>query len=59
MPLPRKRKGVPPASPPRPLAQSTEAERAEALEKLKSLFDSGVLTEEQYESERRRLVPRA
>ena len=41
MPLPRKRKGSPAASPPRPLAQSTEAERAEALEKLKSEADRG------------------
>ncbi|HEV7481642.1 MAG TPA: SHOCT domain-containing protein [Solirubrobacterales bacterium] len=59
MPLPRKRNGSPTAPAPRPLAQSTEAERAEALEKLKSLFDSGVLTEEQYESERRRLTRHA
>lgn len=56
MPLPRKQEGYPPPAPRRPLTQSTEAERAEALAKLKSLFDSGVLTEEQYESERRRLT---
>jgi hypothetical protein len=56
MPLPRKRRSSSAASRPRPLAQGTEAERAEALEKLRSLFDSGVLTEEQYESERRRLT---
>ena len=59
MPLPRKRRSSPVAPRRRPLAESTEAERAEALEKLKALFDSGVLTEEQYESERRRLTARA
>jgi len=59
MPLPRKRDGSPAVSRPRPLVHSSEAERAEALEKLKSLFESGILTEEQYESERRRLTRRA
>jgi hypothetical protein len=59
MPLPRKRRSSSAPPRPRPLAQGTEAERAEALEKLKSLFDSGVLTEEQYESERRRLTRHA
>lgn len=33
-----------------------ETERIEALTKLKSLLDSGVLTREQYESERLRLT---
>jgi Short C-terminal domain len=36
--------------------QSSETERIEALTKLKSLLDSGVLTQEQYESERQRLT---
>lgn len=33
-----------------------ETERIEALTKLKSLLDSGVLSREQYESERMRLT---
>lgn len=36
--------------------QSSETERIEALTKLKSLLDSGVLTQEQYDSERQRLT---
>ena len=32
----------------------SEAERIEALRKLESLLESGVLTQEQYESERQR-----
>jgi hypothetical protein len=40
-----------PASP-----ATSEANRIDALTKLKSLLDSGVLTQEQYESERRRLT---
>jgi hypothetical protein len=40
-----------------PVSQAaSEANRIDALTKLKALFDSGVLTEEQYESERRRLT---
>jgi hypothetical protein len=35
---------------------ASEANRIDALIKLKSLFDSGVLTREQYESERARLT---
>jgi hypothetical protein len=35
---------------------SAETERIDALAKLKGLFDTGVLTPEQYESERRRLT---
>lgn len=35
---------------------SAETERIDALTKLKGLLDSGVLTAEQYESERRRLT---
>jgi Short C-terminal domain len=34
------------------------ARRVEALTKLKSLLDSGVLTEEQYEAERQNLLQR-
>ena len=37
-------------------AQPSETERIEALTKLKALLDSGVLTQEQYESERQRLT---
>jgi hypothetical protein len=35
---------------------ASEENRIDALTKLKSLLDSGVLTEEQYESERKRLT---
>ena len=45
----------PPAAAP-PAGQSSETERIEALTKLKSLLDDGVLTQEQYESERQRLT---
>ena len=34
----------------------SEEELAEALAKLKALLDSGVLTEEQHEAERKRLL---
>jgi Short C-terminal domain len=43
---------------PAPAGRGSEAERAEALAKLKSLLDSGILTEEQYESERQRITRR-
>jgi hypothetical protein len=45
-------------SAPAPVAvpAAAESERIEALTKLKGLLDSGVLTPEQYESERRRLT---
>jgi hypothetical protein len=49
----------PQAQPPAPAAaagQSSETERIEALTKLKALLDSGVLTQEQFESERQRLT---
>ncbi len=36
----------------------SEDERAEALGKLKELLDSGVLTEEQYEAERQKILRR-
>ena len=45
----------PPAAPPAG-GQSSETDRIDALTKLKSLLDSGVLTQEQYESERQRLT---
>lgn len=45
-----------PASPPPASAPQTEAERIEALTKLKALLDSGVLTEEQYEAEKQKLL---
>jgi hypothetical protein len=35
---------------------ASEANRIDALTKLKSLFDDGVLTREQYDSERTRLT---
>jgi hypothetical protein len=42
---------------PAPIPDAASAEnRIDALTKLKALFDSGVLTEEQYESERDRLT---
>lgn len=56
MPLPRKRGRSPAESGSRPLGEASAAERAEALRKLEALLDSGVLTREQYESERRRLT---
>jgi Short C-terminal domain len=46
-----KRPSAPPAGPP-----SSEAERVEALTKLKELLDSGVLTKEQHEAERKKLL---
>jgi hypothetical protein len=39
-----------------PTPATSEAGRIDALTKLKSLLDSGVLTQEQYESERGRLT---
>ena len=36
----------------------SEDERAEALGKLKELLDSGVLTKEQYEAERQKILRR-
>ncbi len=47
--------GAAPASAP-PSGPSSESDRIDALTKLKSLLDSGVLTQEQYESERQRLT---
>lgn len=38
---------------------SEEEERVEALIKLKELLDSGVLTEEQYEAEKEKILRRA
>jgi hypothetical protein len=35
---------------------ASDANRIDALTKLKSLFDDGVLTQEQYDSERARLT---
>jgi membrane protease subunit (stomatin/prohibitin family) len=35
---------------------SSEADRIEALTKLKSLLDSGVLTQEQFDAERQKLL---
>lgn len=46
---------VPPIRRPRGRPGKADA-RIEALTKLKSLFDSGVLTEQQFESERHRLL---
>src|SRR5213078_1399602 len=47
---------APQAQPPAAATQPSETERIEALTKLKALLDSGVLTQEQYESERQRLT---
>jgi hypothetical protein len=53
---------APPPSAPAPAAAepvsgaASEANRIDALTKLKSLLDSGVLTQEQYDSERARLT---
>jgi putative oligomerization/nucleic acid binding protein len=45
-----------PLSTPPAGSQSSETDRIDALTKLKALLDSGVLTQEQYESERQRLT---
>jgi hypothetical protein len=48
---------APAAAPPEPATgASSEANRIDALTKLKSLLDSGVLTQEQYDSEHARLT---
>ena len=47
---------APPQAAPPAGGQSSETDRIEALTKLKSLLDSGVLTQEQYESEREKLT---
>jgi Short C-terminal domain len=39
-----------------PSTPSSETERIDALTKLKGLLDSGVLTEEQYEAEKQKLL---
>lgn len=47
----------PAAAPPQPAPVGmSEMERIDALEKLKSLRDSGVLTEEQFQRERQRIL---
>ena len=53
---------APPAqAPPEPAtaapAAMSEAERIDALTKLKGLLDSGVLTQEQFEAEKSKLLP--
>jgi len=50
-PAPAQTSAAEPATP-----AASEANRIDALTKLKSLLDSGVLTHEQYESERQRLT---
>ena len=56
---------APPAqqAPPEPAttapAAMSEAERIDALTKLKGLLDSGVLTQEQFEAEKSKLLPGA
>jgi hypothetical protein len=45
-----------PAAADRVDSAASEANRIDALTKLKALFDTGVLTEEQYDSERARLT---
>jgi Short C-terminal domain len=48
---------APPAQGPPPAeAPASEADRIDALTKLKGLLDSGVLTEEQYEAEKQKLL---
>jgi Short C-terminal domain len=53
-PIEGKRPSMPSPEPDATPSRS-EVELAEALTKLKALLDSGVLTEEQYEAERKRL----
>jgi hypothetical protein len=38
-------------------AAMSESERIDALTKLKGLFDSGVLTQEQFDAEKAKLLP--
>jgi membrane protease subunit (stomatin/prohibitin family) len=45
----------PPAAP--PSQEMNEAERIDALKKLKDLLDSGVLTQEQFDAEKAKLLP--
>jgi hypothetical protein len=48
------------AAPPPPAAAPaamSEADRIDALTKLKGLLDSGVLTQEQFEAEKAKLLP--
>lgn len=46
-----------PEAPPEAVGDAaSEANRIDALTKLKALFDEGVLTQEQYDSERARLT---
>ena len=47
---------APAAAPAASAAPSSESERIDTLTKLKGLLDSGVLTQEQYDSERQRLT---
>ena len=48
----------PAAAPAQPAAAPmSEAERIDALTKLKDLLDSGVLTQEQFEAEKAKLLP--
>jgi hypothetical protein len=47
---------APVAAAPAPAAMS-EPERIDALTKLKGLLDSGVLTQEQFEAEKQKLLP--
>ena len=58
MPSRRRRAAPAPATQPAKTAsgQAARQDRAEALAKLKSLLDSGVLTREQYESELQRQI---
>lgn len=60
---PQQAQAPPPQTPPAQVAaappaagQTSETDRIDAPVKLKSLLDSGVLTQEQYESERQRLT---
>lgn len=52
-PPPPAAQAPPPAA---PKASGSEADRVDALTKLKDLHDSGVLTEEQYEAEKQKLL---
>ncbi len=52
----RKREAEAPAEDAPAAPVTSEADRIDALTKLKGLLDSGVLTQEQYEAERQKLL---
>ena len=50
---------APAAPPPAPPAQRSATDRVEALTQLKSLLDAGVLTEDEFQSEKQKILQEA